>query len=306
MDSSATISGVQAAVLLLGLTYAAWVDWRTREVNDALWIVLALLGIGLGLYIAVPEGWLSTVLWIVVGLFVLEHLIPWDLRFERDHPSWPGIIEIAAYAGVTALVIFALARFGVGSNGVPVQVLAVYVGVLLARGLFEARLLFGGADAKALMVAGIIVPIFAFPLIPPPASVAGFLGISPFPLTVLINATLFTLVIPLSIAILNLRRGEFEFRRGFTGYTIPVAELPERYVWLRDPTYGPPLTDEGKEVETSEDDRKLREKQRAALEQAGVQRVWVTPQLPFVVILALGAYAGILLGNLFFNLLVLL
>ena len=295
-----------AAAVSIGLGYGAVSDWRTREVSDLLWFVLALVGTALVLVGSWTSGLVPFLLYLMVAGLVIEHLLPWDVAVERVSESLPGVIEVVAYVLVLVVLIWSWLSFGVGAAGLPVGVLAVYAGVLLARTLFELGLLYGGADAKALMVTGLILPIAATPLLPVPAAALPPLALFPFSLTLLMNAALLSIAVPLGLALRNLVKGEFEFPRGFTGYVLPVRELPRRFVWLKDPTFGRDLTDEEQEVETTEEDIALRTRQRDALLAKGVDRVWVTPQLPFVILLTAGAISGILAGNLLYDLLALL
>lgn len=291
-----------AIVLVAGFAYAAWADLKEREVTDALWQVLGILGFGIGLVATAPGGVLPTVLWVVVGLFVIQHLFAWDTHLGPTGERYADLIEIVLYIVVVVIVGVAYAIVGIGPSAVPVSVVAVLVTVLLARGLFEAGILFGGADAKALMIAGFLVPMFPDPLIAPAASVAPVTTILPFGVTVLMNAALFSVVVPLAIAIRNLARGEFHGLSSFIGYTIPVDELPQKYVWVRDPMFGE-AREEEETIETSEDDRQRRAAIAEELRAKGVQRVWVTPQIPFLVILGAGVVTGLLFGNVLFDLL---
>ncbi len=289
-----------------GLGYAAWRDWRTREVTDRLWQLLAVAGTILGLVALAPYGWLPLGLWVLVSALVLEHLFPWDDWVERGSEALPGWLEIAAYLGVLFVLLYSAWSFGIGDSGVPVAVLAVYVGVVLGRGLFELGVLYGGADAKAVIVVALLLPLDPHPLLPAPVAATLGLSVYPFALTLVMDAALLGAAIPLGLALRNLLRGEFAFPQGFTGYLMPVAELPHRFVWLRDPTFRSALTEEELEVETAADDQALRVRQAAELVAQGVEQVWVTPQIPFVILLALGAAAAVLWGNLIFDLAALL
>ncbi len=51
-------------------------------------------------------------------------------------------------------------------------------------------------------------------------------------------------------------------------------------------------------TETAEEDRLERVRAAQELEAKGVERVWVTPQIPFLVLMAVGAVAALLAGNL--------
>jgi preflagellin peptidase FlaK len=174
---------------------------------------------------------------------------------------------------------------------------AVVVSAFLARGLFEAGVLYGGADAKALMIAGLLIPLDPVPYLSVPPPAAALLAYYPFALNLLMDAALFSAAIPVALALRNAFRGEFEFPRSFVGYTVPVEELPRRFVWLRDPTF---QRDEG-EPDTAEGDLAMRVRQMETLSARGVTRVWVTPQLPFVILLLAGAIGALLVGNLVFD-----
>ncbi|MCI4336539.1 MAG: prepilin peptidase [Thermoplasmata archaeon] len=296
-----TLLAAAAAVLVATLLYGAYRDWRSREVSDSVWLVGGLAGAFIGGVALGGQGPLAEGLWALVSLFVAQHLIPWDLRVESYSEDLPGYIELAMYLGVGAILAGLAWSRGVGDGGVPLPVLATFVSVLAARGLFEARLLYGGADARAVMVAGLILPLDAAPFFNLPSNATSLLAIYPFSLTLLIDGALFGAFIPLFLAAKNVAAGTFEFPRGFTGYLLPVQELPHRYVWLRDPTFG--AGDD--EADTTEEDDAMRARQAAELRAKGATEVWVTPQIPYVVLLAAGSVAGILLGNILFDVLAL-
>jgi archaeal preflagellin peptidase FlaK len=290
---SQALLGALVALLLGGFGYAAVSDLRNREVTDRLWQILGIVGWVLGAVVVAPGGAVPVALWTLVGGFALQHMFPWDdLLGAADR--FADLIEGAVYLAVILVVLVAAVRWGVGPAAVPIQVVALLVTVLFARALFEIGVLYGGADAKAIMIAGLLVPIFSSPLLPQSSGESLLLSVVPFPVNILVDAALLSVTIPIGIAARNLARGEFEFPRGFSGYTIPVRELPERFVWLKDPL----LARGEDEAETSEEDREIRVRAARELEARGVERVWVTPQIPFLVLLAVGAVAALLAGNL--------
>ncbi len=294
MNVGEVLLGGQVAVLLVGFAYAAASDLKEREVTDTLWQVMGIVGVGLGAATVGPDGVAPLALWLLVGAFVLEHLFPWDDLLGPDGDRYADLLEIVVYALVVLIVGLAVWRLGIGADAVPITVVAVLVTVLFARALFELGVLYGGADAKAVMIAGVLLPIFATPWILP-ASVRAVLAVVPFSVNLLMDAALLSLAIPIGLAIRNAARREFDFPRGFTGYWLDVRELPSRFVWVKDPSVPTSSPDD---AETSEDDRRERERIAAELEAKGVRRVWVTPQVPFLVLLAAGAVAALLAGNL--------
>ncbi|HEV2428913.1 MAG TPA: hypothetical protein VGV64_03580 [Thermoplasmata archaeon] len=285
-------------LLLGGFAVAAHRDWTTREVSDRLWQLLALLGAALGALALAPEGLGAELVWLIAAGFLLEHLFPWDDLLDAIDPRWPVVLEAGVYLLVSSVLVGLWWARGLGAAGVPPEALSVWISVLVGRGLFEAGLLYGGADAKGFMTAGILIPFQTQTLVPLPDSAARILLIYPFPITLLMNAAVVALLIPVGLAIRNLRAGEFEFPKGFMGYWLPTRELARKFVWLRDPSFD--LDEES--AETSEDDRRLREQAQRTLEARGIARVWVTPQIPFLVLMFVGAALGLLAGNLVLDL----
>jgi len=292
--------GAEVLLLVAGFAYAAVADWREREVSDRLWQLLGVVGFLIGFVAEVPGGLVPSLLWLVVGLFVIQHLFAWDVRLGPTAEAYADIIELGVYVAVVAIVGIAIAHVGIGPSAVPIPVIAVLVSVLFARGLFEAGILYGGADAKALMIAGLLVPMFPNPLIPPPDPIAPVTAILPFAVNVLMNSALFSVVVPIVVAVRNLRAKEFRGVSGFLGYSIPVEELPRQFVWVRDPMFGQGREEE-KAIETSEDDRQRRVEIARDLSARGVARVWVTPQIPFLVVMAFGVVGALLAGNILFD-----
>ena len=168
----------------------------TREVSDLLWQGMSVAGAILGGLAIASDGTLALWLWVVVVAFVFEHLLPWDVLVERRADWLPAVIEIAAYVAVGALLTYAGLEYGLGASGLPIEVLAVFVTVVFARGLFEAGLLYGGADAKAMIAAGILIPVLSTAWLPLPSTASTILSIYPFPLTMLMNAALAAVVVP--------------------------------------------------------------------------------------------------------------
>jgi hypothetical protein len=303
VTSEQAVLGGEVAVLVVGFTYAGVADLRTREVSDHLWQVMGLIGVALGTIAVVGGGALPTGLWLLVGAFALQHVFSWDDLLGEEGGGTADVIEIVVYGVVLVVVILSAIHYGISSSGVPWAVIAVLVSVLFARGLFEAGILYGGADAKALMIAAVILPTFSSVLLPIPGSFARVLNALPFAVDLLMNAALLAVVIPLGLALRNLARHDFRWPEGFTGYMLPVSELPHRFVWLEDPlAHGARERDE---IETSDEDQQVRERQAAELSAKGVTRAWVTPQIPFLVLMAAGTVAALLAGNLVLDLIAL-
>lgn len=295
-DVSDPIAILRLLALGGGFLIAVVADLRDREIDDRLWQTMGILGVVLGGVDLGNGGLVGLLLWLMVGAFALEHLFPWDelLSGRTDRLVLP--IEVGTYLAVVLVLASAVAQYGLGAGGVPIPVVAVAASVVLARALFETGVLYGGADAKAVIVAGVVLPVLAAPVWGGASFQDPVLGVLPFTITVLTNAAVLSLAIPIAIAVRNVQRGEFEGLQGFTRYTLPVELLARRFVWVRDDALGEDgLADD---VETSEEDVRRRAALARRLRERGIRRVWVSPQIPFIVLIALGALTGVLAGNL--------
>ncbi len=294
--SFAFLTYLAPAVLLFFLAVAGYDDWKDREVPDWIWVVMGAVGTGTLVLGALGSSALAIGLDILGALFALEHVLPWDRAFA-DRESLVGVVEIAIYLAVIVVAIFALI---VHPSDTPAAFLAIVVSVVIARVLFETKLLYGGADAKAMIITAVVVPLWPVPLLVPyPAPISmTLLPYVPLAFTMLVDGALLTLAVPIGILLYNVRHGYWKLPEAFTLYEIPVSELPRRYVWLRRPRL-----EANEEVDTSAEDEALRTEQMKTLTERGITTVWVTPQLPMVLALAVGALIGLLFGNILFWLL---
>ncbi|EQD49121.1 membrane protein [mine drainage metagenome] len=303
-DMSSIFVGLEILALVIGLGLAAGWDARSREVPDRLWQIVGLIGAAVGASLVAGSGLGPVLLWLLVAGFALQHLFPWDERWGGGSSRWPELFEVFLYVGTGVVLLAAGWAYGLGASGVPVAAIAVYAAVLLARGLFEVRVLYGGADAKALITVAVLLPLWSTPLLAQTTTLTALLQVTPFALTALINGAVLALAVPIWLAIRNARRGEFSFARGFLGTSIPTDELSLRFVWLHEPKLegrAPPM-----ELDTAAEDHQLRIEQGAELRARGIARVWVTPQIPLVLFFALGAGLALLLGNVLLDLAALL
>ncbi|MFZ0699194.1 MAG: hypothetical protein WAN74_03265 [Thermoplasmata archaeon] len=303
-DSSSLLVGVQILTLVMGLALAAGWDARSREVPDRLWQIVGLLGAAIGAALLANGGAGPVLLWLLVAGFALQHLFPWDERWDGGSSRLPAIVEVVLYLGIGVVLFAAGWAYGFGADAVPIAAVAVYATVLLTRGLFEARVLYGGADAKAVITVAVLLPLWSVPLLGQTSTLRALLQVTPFALTALVDAAVLVLAVPIWLAIRNARRAEFSFPKGFLGTSIGTDELPARFVWLSEPKLdgSAPRT----ELDTAVEDRERRVEQATELRARGIARVWVTPQIPLVLFFALGAGLALLLGNVLLDLVALL
>ncbi|MGB0653245.1 MAG: prepilin peptidase [Thermoplasmatota archaeon] len=148
-------------------------------------------------------------------------------------------------------------------------------------GMWWTGLFFGGGDAKALMVVALLAPYPA----------AG--GLYPVA-DALVNGLLVNLLLPLAILVVNLARGRWAGAATFLAVPMPLAAARRAKVWPAQV-----VDDEGairwRLLQRLDQDT---EQAYVALRRAGVDPVWVTPQVPFVIPLTLGLAASLWWGNL--------
>jgi len=223
---------------------------------------------------------------LVVGTTILSYASYTDMKTRRaSNMLWVimgsvgAILLVIQYLTVPAAFdkIFYLIF-------IPIMIALMYI-------FFQLRLIFGGADAKAIMALAILVPlepsIFEFPLL------SSFM---PFSWVILSNSVLLFLLIPVSLLIFNIARRNIEFPYCLLGYKLSVEKAKERFVWplekivdgKRKFSYMPKEFDVEDDLET--------------FEKNGIMEIWVTPKIPFMIPLLAGFLCSFILGDLLFHL----
>ena len=152
-------------------------------------------------------------------------------------------------------------------------------------------LIAGGADAKALMALGVLLP---FPLAFTEA-LPLWQGPMPGSFTVLGNSLLLFLVIPLAMLAWNLAHGHARFPHAFLGVKREAALVRRGHAW--------PM-----EVVDAEGKRRTRlfasrmsdqeiEETFERVQALGKEKVWVSPKIPFMIPLLAGFLAAFTLGD---------
>ena len=153
---------------------------------------------------------------------------------------------------------------------------------------------YGGADAKALMVIAVTFPFY--PEFPPfPILNKGF-GI--FAFSTLSNSVIAAPFMVVVFAIRNLIREGLsaikEHPVGFLfGYRVDVTNFPRFHNLLQVVRAGRVVN-----LKRGIDPEELEEDQLEALKKAGCEKVWATPQLPFLIFITAGFLLATFLGDL--------
>ena len=217
---------------------------------------------------------------LVVGIIILSYASYTDIKTRRaSNMLW-------VIMGFIGAILLAIQYFTAGFDNifylafVPIMIAFMYV-------LFRLRLIFGGADAKAIMALAILVPlepaILEFPLWKE--------SIMPFSWIIFSNAVILFILIPLSLLIFNTIKRNAEFPYCVLGYKMSIEKAKQSFVWplekikngKRKFSYMPKEFDADEELKAFEDE--------------GIKEIWVTPKVPFMIPLLAGFLVSFFLGD---------
>jgi preflagellin peptidase FlaK len=156
--------------------------------------------------------------------------------------------------------------------------------------LFQLRLIFGGADAKALMAIAILVPfeptISQFPI---------WKGtLMPYSWSIFANSIIIFLFIPILLLLYNISKRNLKIPYAFLGYKMELKDAKKKFVWpletykngKRKFIYMPKDFDASKEYKE--------------FEKQGIDNIWVTPKIPFMIPLLIGFIIAFIFGDILY------
>jgi preflagellin peptidase FlaK len=301
-------------VAILGV--ASVTDMRTRTVHDGLWV--AMLGVGsglLGVQIMLDgPGPLYLLALLPPIAFMVPALvgIPEPSEAAKGNPEdmgWLSLIVSGVIAYIGSFLFFDWGgefRWSLALVTVPTLILILYA-------LYAARLIHGGADAKAIMSLALLFPYYpdlSWTGIPNPMGGTLTLVLMkmafPFAISALFNAALAFIFVPLVFLAINAARGEVSGARSLFGYKMDVKYLrrPGKFVWLLETPERVLPGPEKKRVPARRSVMALHDVEPGSqvrwFRRAGIERAWVTPKIPFIVPLFIGTVLCALVGNVIF------
>ncbi len=235
---------------------------------------------------------------VILALTLLLYASVRDIKV-REVENWPWQVMIVVGLALLGLQYFLVAPLDLFQLAlVPLMVGFVYL-------LYQLYIIYGGADAKALMSLAILFPVYPhiFDVVPhldfgifaPQVEMA-----FPFTFLILLNTTLPLIAIPLVYLFTNLAKGDASFPQALFYLKMDLASTKDKHVWLMQEmengkliTHKPTL---GKRASDIKEDKAQKEMYRG-LEDAGVEKVWVDFQLPLLVPMTAGLLISVVLGN---------
>jgi preflagellin peptidase FlaK len=229
------INIVRASLALAVMLIASAMDVRTRRVSDWLWAVMGaggiiLLSAQLAITNSPPVYYLILFPVIVIFADVFADREPlYDGKRGKLNLPWAFLFALTG-----SVLVIMLWKYGNDINFlVPFTVPAM---MLVAYFLYYTNLLHGGADAKALLSVSILLPVYPhigqFPVWDLQRMGDMTTVIIPFGLTMLMNAVLISIIVPVSYAVYNLSRRDIRAPAMFLGYRIELGRIDRRKMWL--------------------------------------------------------------------------
>lgn len=219
----------------------------------------------------------------IIGFSILAYASYIDLKTRRA----PNILWlIMGGVGGILLVIHFLVN-GFGNQIVYLIFIPIMIGLMYL--FFQLRLIFGGADAKAIMALAILTPVFPFMNI---ATYPIFTSMMPFSWVIFSNSILLFLFIPISLCFFNITKKTIQFPHCFIGYKTSIEKARHTFVWPLERiidgklrfSYVPHAFDASSQLEV--------------FEKKGFNTIWVTPKIPFMIPLLAGFITAFIFGDL--------
>lgn len=302
------IQWVRIGVLTLCFGGAAWLDHKTRRVSNEWWWTWAkptlfLLCLEL---LLLEANWMIWLTASAVVAFASTALIgrP-DISDIMGGSRMDILITIWYFASGVGLVMGAMEYIPIVLDYFDPNVYvdssarltesALLWGQMVVMGLvllfFEMawrfRMLHGGADAKAMMLATLLLPSWngaSFPLI---SSSESFSTAMPPALSLLIWAGLAFLVLPFLMLVRNASAGDLKpFSMSWHASRMALSEIPDNHVWLLEEVVDKPDGTRGvmrrmRPVRGSRSETEV-ESVLDELASEGVEKAWVTAKHPFL------------------------
>jgi len=218
---------------------------------------------------------------LLIGIIILSYASYTDIKTRRaSNYLW---LIMGIIGGILLVIQYFHPDVGI-ENTMYLLFIPIMIGLMYV--LFQLGLIFGGADAKALMALAILVPIeptiSSFPL---------WKSFMPYPWVIFSNSVIIFLFIPISLLIYNLVKRNFGFPYSFVGYRMKITKAKEKFVWPLEK-----IIDGKRKFMYMPKDFDIKEELNE-FEKLGIEEIWVTPKVPFMIPLLVGFICTFILGD---------
>ena len=276
------IFGVLAFVVTMIILVSASIrDWKNREVPDAHWIALGVVGLVMFVSYSIH---MTGFKWEYACLAAGTAMILLDIFLERE-------FNPLIYYFLMAL-LFIVPLYHNMSDAVFVAWASVPLCYLIYVGMYFIGAVKGGADTKCLITLSMMFPLypsfFGLPAIDVPDNL--FSQIFVCSISVLFLAAVLIVPLILYFAARNAKEGGLSGRM-FSGYRMDISKAENSKVWPLEDVIGGEIT----HIKTPKDEEIAGIYTR--LKAAGQDTVWVTPMIPFIILITAATAIVVLAGS---------
>jgi len=220
---------------------------------------------------------------LIIGVIILSYASYTDIKTRRaSNYLW-------VIMGIVGAILLITQYLTLGFENIYILIfIPIMIGLVYL--LFQMGLIFGGADAKALMAIAILVPLSPVIIDLP----IWKMSIMPGSWQVFSNSIILFLFIPISLLIYNILKRNIKLPHIFLGYKMEIKKAKEKFVW--------PLEkiEDGKQKFVYMPKDFDVEEELNELEKFGLKEIWVTPKIPFMIPLLGGFICTFFLGDILF------
>jgi len=276
------ILGLSAFVITMAVLASASIsDWKEREVSDRHWMVLGIAGL---IFAVSYSIYLTGFRWEYVCLAAGTAMIILDILWDRE-------FNPLAFYAVMAL-LFVVPLYPNMSEHIMIAWASIPLCYLIYVGMYILGIVRGGADVKCLVTLSVMFPLYpsflGLPLVDIPGNIASQIFV--LSISVLFLAAVMTVPVIMYFIARNAKAGG-PSKRMFSGYRMEISKAESSDVWpIEDIIDGEPVSIK---IPKDEDIPGI----YARLREAGREEVWVTPMIPFVIMIAAATAAIVLIGN---------
>ncbi|HIF90354.1 MAG TPA: hypothetical protein EYQ58_02230 [Candidatus Poseidoniales archaeon] len=319
IDNDAVLGWTRVLVLLLGMGWAAWMDHKERRVKNEHWLVW----IKPAIFIWTLDLMLQGADWTI--MLTASAVIAYASMSVIGRPSLKDILK-GSKLDVTVTLWYIISLMGVICGAIkyqesmPLEVLvgndtslgalwwktlAVGASILIIDLAWRVRMIHGGADAKCLMWVAILVPSWsAVPLTYSSATIDSVVSLPPA-ISLLMWGGFIFLLIPFIMLGKNLSDGNIkklsDLRLAWHASMMPLKEVVESHVWLLSSVIEMPDGTTSVHHRTRAPSKTPTDEQLlanvSALQEIGIESVWVSYKLPLLVFLFPAIIPLVLIGD---------
>ncbi len=220
----------------------------------------------------------------IIGVIILSYASYTDIKTRRaSNILW-------VMMGFIGLILIFIQYFTISFENILILIfIPIMIGFVYL--LYQIRLLFGGADAKAIMAITILLPI------QPNLNHFPIWGRSFMPAswTVFSDSLIIFMLVPIFLLIFNLTQKNIKLPHALLGYKMKIQTAKEKFVWPLEKIVDgkTKLIIRPKDFDTMEEYNEF--------EKQGIKEIWVTPKIPFMIPLLIGFICTFIFGDFLYS-----